>query len=146
MEEVCDSELANKIGMGVFRPVFFNLASGKPADTKAAHAGFEVLASVLLPYLQAQLGEREYMAGDAFSIADIALTTQLMNLNLVGFALPKDRFGRCARILSAASRVRRLRILSNKIKLPLKKWASRWSAKSTKVGVTKGQGTALADK
>lgn len=93
MEEVCDSELANKIGMGVFRPVFFNLASGKPADTKAAHAGFEVLAGVLLPYLQAQLGEREYMAGDAFSIADIALTTQLMNLNLVGFALPKDRFG-----------------------------------------------------
>ena len=93
IEEVCDSELANKIGLGVFRPVFFNLATGKPADAQAAHAGFEVLASLLLPYLQEQLGERDYMAGDAFSIADISLTTQLMNLNLVGFALPKDRFG-----------------------------------------------------
>lgn len=93
IEEVCDSDLAGKIGLGVFRPIFFNIATGKPADTKAAHAGFEVLAEKLLPYLQTQLGEAEYLAGEAFSIADIALTSQLMNLDLVGFALPKDRFG-----------------------------------------------------
>jgi glutathione S-transferase len=93
IEEVCDSDLAGRIGLGVFRPIFFNIASGKPADTKTAHAGFEVLAEKLFPYLQDQLGEAKYLAGEAFSIADVALTTQLMNLNLVGFALPKDRFG-----------------------------------------------------
>ena len=32
LEEVADTELANKVGMLVFRPVFFNLAAGKPAD------------------------------------------------------------------------------------------------------------------
>lgn len=92
IEEVADAELAAKIGMGVFRPVFFNLATGKPADLETSKAGFESLAATLLTYLEGQLGSTAYFAGDAFSIADIAVTTQLMNLNMVGFAVPADRF------------------------------------------------------
>lgn len=94
IEELADTEVANRIGMGVFRPVFFNLAAGKPADIDAAQDGFEKLASGLLAYLDNQLGAAEWFAGDMFSIADIAVTTQLMNLNMVGFAVPAARFER----------------------------------------------------
>ena len=92
IEEVADSDLANKIGMLVFRPIFFNLAAGKPADTESAKDGFEKLAAVLLPYLESQLGDADWFTGDMFSIADIAVTSQLMNLDLVGFGMPEDRF------------------------------------------------------
>ena len=92
IEEAADTDLANRVGMGVFRPVFFNLASGKAADIDAASQGFEALAEVLLPYLENQLGDSEWFAGDMFSIADIAVMTQLMSLDLVGFGLPQERF------------------------------------------------------
>jgi len=78
----------------VFRPVFFNLAAGKPADIDSAKSGFEKLSEVLLPYLESQLGDADWFAGDMFSIADIAVTAQLMNLDMVGFAVPEDRFPR----------------------------------------------------
>lgn len=94
LEEVADTELANKVGMLVFRPVFFNLAAGKPADIDSAKSGFEKLSEVLLPYLESQLGDANWFAGDMFSIADIAVTAQLMNLDMVGFAVPEDRFPR----------------------------------------------------
>ncbi len=92
IEEVADTELANQIGLGVFRPIFFNIASGKPADVDGAMHGFKKLAGVLLPYLDGQLGDNDWFAGDAFSIADISVTSQLMNLDMVGFAVPTDRF------------------------------------------------------
>ena len=92
IEEAADTDLANRVGMGVFRPVFFNLASGKPADTETASEGFEALAKVLLPYLENQLGDGLWFAGDMFSIADIAVMTQMMSLDLVGFGLPQDLF------------------------------------------------------
>lgn len=92
IEEVADSDLAGRVGMGVFRPVFFSLASGKPADIETAMQGFEVLGEVLLPYLENQLGDNEWFAGGMFSIADISLMSQIVNLDLVGFGLPKDRF------------------------------------------------------
>lgn len=92
IEEVADSEFAGRVGMGVFRPIFFNLASGKEADVEAASKGFGVLSEVLLPYLEAQLGDAEWFAGDIFSIADIAVMSQMMSLDLVGFGLPSDRF------------------------------------------------------
>ena len=104
IEEAADTDLANRVGMGVFRPVFFSLAAGKPADTETASKGFEALAEVLLPYLENQLGDGDWFVGDMFSIADIAVMTQLMNLDLVGFGLPQERFPICGRIMSVALR------------------------------------------
>lgn len=92
LEEAADTDLANKIGMLVFRPVFFNLAAGKAADIDGAKDGFEKLSELLLPYLESQIGDADWFAGDMFSIADIAVASQLMNLNMVGFAVPEDRF------------------------------------------------------
>lgn len=92
IEEAADTDLANRVGMNVFRPVFFSLASGKPADVETASQGFEGLGKVLLPYLENQLGDAEWFAGDMFSIADIAVMSQMMSLDLVGFGLPTDLY------------------------------------------------------
>ncbi|MDB4106523.1 glutathione S-transferase family protein [Alphaproteobacteria bacterium] len=96
IEEFCDGDLAAKVGLGVFRPVFFNLAMGKPADYEAAKAGFKIVEDPYLTYLEAQIGEHDWFAGDAFSIADIAVTVQVYNLSFVGFDLPAARFPKLA--------------------------------------------------
>ncbi len=96
IEEFCDSEMASKVGLGVFRPVFFNLATGKPADYEAATAGFELVAETFLSYLEKQLDGKEWFAGDHFSIADIAVTCQLYNLSFVGYDVPAARFANLA--------------------------------------------------
>ncbi len=91
-EEVGDTDLAARIGMGVFRPVFFNIATGKPADIDTAQAGFDKLGETLLPYLETQLADNEYFAGDMFSIADITIFSQLHNMKMVGFGLPAAQY------------------------------------------------------
>ena len=91
IEEVSDTDMAAQLGLGVFRPVMFNAFSGKAPDFEEAHKGFDKLAAGVLTYLDAQLAGNDYFAGD-FSIADIAVTSQLMNLNMAGFAVPSDKF------------------------------------------------------
>lgn len=45
-----------------------------------------------LDYLTKCLGEDEYMVGGAFSLADIALTTSFVNLNLAGVSVDAKRW------------------------------------------------------
>ena len=95
LEEVADTELASKIGLGVFRPVLFNLFSGKPANYDEADAGFAELSTVLFPYLENACAG-DYFVGDAFSIADLAIATQIINLQYVGYGVPQEAFPRLA--------------------------------------------------
>jgi len=92
LEELADSGLGEMIGLGCFRPVMFNVFAGKEPDYETADAGFEKLASRLLDYLEKQADGQDYLAGNAFSIADIAVTTQLINLRYAGYGLSADRF------------------------------------------------------
>jgi len=98
-EELGDTELAAQVGMGVFRPVFFNIATGKPADYDTASAGFDKLLNGLLAYVEGQLEGKNWLAGDMFSIADIAVVTQLINLGHVGYDLPAARLPRVAKLV-----------------------------------------------
>ncbi len=91
LEEVADTDLAGTIGLGVFRPVFFNVFAGKPPDWEAADAGFAKLEKKLLPYLETASTD-EYFTGDSFSIADIAVATQFMNLRYAGYIVPSDKY------------------------------------------------------
>ena len=90
LEELADTGLGEQVGMGVFRPVMFNISAGKPADYEKADAGFERLARGLLAYLEKQLDGQEWFVGDAFSIADLAIASQLINLAHVGYDIPAD--------------------------------------------------------
>ena len=91
-EELADSGLGEMIGLGCFRPVMFNVFSGKEPDYETADAGFEKLAERLLAYLEQQLDGRDWLAGDAFSIADIAVATQFINLSHASYQLSQKRF------------------------------------------------------
>jgi len=103
IEELADSELAHRVGMEVFRPVFFNLASGKAADYESAQKGFANVEDPCLIYLEKQLDGQEWFAGGAFSIADIAVACQLYNLSLVGFDVPAARYPNLAAHLARVS-------------------------------------------
>ncbi len=82
-EEWADSELAGRIGMGIFRPILFPRFQGKESDIAAASKTWREDLPPLLDYLEGELEGREFLAGGAISLADIAVTCQMTNLELV---------------------------------------------------------------
>ena len=85
-EEYADTELANAIGMGVFRPVALAVLMGKEPDRAAAEKTMSDRLSVMFDYLEREISGRDFLASDAVSIADIAVATQFVNLRHAGFA------------------------------------------------------------
>ena len=83
LEEYCDSELAGLVGMGIFRPIQFARFQGKEPDIDAAKKTFQTRLPRVFEYLEGELGNREFLVGDALSIADITLGSMLMQLELV---------------------------------------------------------------
>lgn len=83
IEEYADTRLAPAMGMGIFRPIFFNLVQGKEPDVEAAKEAWAMDVPGALDYLEKTLGSAEYFAGDALSIADIAVTCCFMQGSLV---------------------------------------------------------------
>lgn len=72
----------------VVKPKVLNL------ETDAGHVD-RLLGKTLpraLDYLTKCLGDDEYMIGGAFSLADIALTTSFVNLNLAGVSIDAGRW------------------------------------------------------
>lgn len=80
IEEYADTALFTDISEGVFRPMFINQFLGKPVD----HATIENALSNALPqrlqYLDSQLVDRSWFAGDTLTVADLSVYSQLVNL------------------------------------------------------------------
>jgi len=81
-EEYADSELAGCIGLGIFRPIVFALFAKQDPDIETARTTATDRLPRFLDYLEGELDGRDYLVGDAFSIADLSVATQLMNLEL----------------------------------------------------------------
>ncbi len=84
-EEYGDSELAGHIGMGTFRPMVVAPLMGKEPDTATANKTIEEKLPPYFQYMESQVGSREFLVGDSFSIADIAIATQFVNFAHAGF-------------------------------------------------------------
>ena len=82
-EEYADSELALKVGMNLFRPIFFPRMTGGEPDLEAARKGWNEKLPPLFDYLEGALDGREFFVGNSFSIADISVAAQLVNAQLV---------------------------------------------------------------
>ncbi|MDJ0979949.1 MAG: glutathione S-transferase family protein [Erythrobacter sp.] len=93
VEEYADTALAPMAGIGVFRPIFFSIAQGKEPDIQRARVAWAEELPPVLDYLEAALGEADYFAGNALSIADIAITCAFMQIELVARA-PLDNWPR----------------------------------------------------
>ncbi len=92
LEEYADTEMANAVGMGVFRPVALATLMGKEPDPAAAEKAMAERMPAIFDYLTTQLGDGEFLAGDAFSIADIAVATQFVNLQHAGYKPDASRW------------------------------------------------------
>jgi glutathione S-transferase len=96
LEEFCDSELAASIGMGIFRPIQFARFQGKEPDLATARKTYSEKLPRPLDHLEGALGDREYLVGDALSVADLALACQLVQLELVAGPLDASRWPKVA--------------------------------------------------
>jgi glutathione S-transferase len=92
LEEYCDSELAPPVGLGIFRPIQFNRFQGKEPDVEAARKTYAEQLPRPLDYLESEIGGREFLVGDALSIADLSLACQLAQLELVAGPLDAARW------------------------------------------------------
>jgi len=82
-EEYADSELAGCIGLGIFRPIVFPMFAKQKPDLETAAKTLRERLPQFLDYLEGEIQGREFLVGDAFSIADLSVVTQLCNLELV---------------------------------------------------------------
>lgn len=101
-EEYADTELAAHIGPGVFQPMVLRRFIGKDADEARARETIEQKLPPALDYLEKEIGDREFLVADRFSIADIAVATQFCNLRLSGFDVDRARWPRLAAFLERA--------------------------------------------
>jgi glutathione S-transferase len=81
IEEYADTKLFEVISEGVFRPIFVNQLIGKAPDVATVEAAVRDRLPEPLSYLEDQLSNRNWFAGDQLSIADISVYSQMVNLD-----------------------------------------------------------------
>ena len=84
-EEYGDSEMAGHIGMGTFRPMVVSRLMGKEADSATAQKAADEKLPPYFAYLDGQIGDKAFLVGDTFSIADIGVATGFVNFAHAGF-------------------------------------------------------------
>ncbi len=98
IEEYADTTLAMAGGLGIFRPIFFSLMGGKDPDLETAKATWAEKLPPIFSYLEGALGDAEFFAGDALSIADITVACVFMQVSLVA-ETPLDNHPKLAAFL-----------------------------------------------
>lgn len=83
VEEYVDTMLAASGGLGMFRPVFFNAMQGKDPDVAKARETWANDLPPMLGFLDKELDGKTFCTEDSVSIADISITTILMQIGLV---------------------------------------------------------------
>jgi len=101
-EEYGDSALVGVIGPKIFfqkfiRPRFFN----QPADETVIQKAVNEELPPLLEYLEGQVGGGDGIVDGRFSIGDIGLGTQFVNLRHAGFGVDAKRWPKLARYVTA---------------------------------------------
>lgn len=79
LEEYADTEFAFRLGMGVFRARYLNPKIGKPVDEALARKTLDEIAPRYFDFFEKTLDGREFLVGDALTLADIAVATHLVN-------------------------------------------------------------------
>ena len=83
LEEYADTELAQPLGMKLFRPIIFPRFAGKESDLETARHTYQEVLPKHFDYLEGVLDGNEFFVGNQYSIADIAIGAQFTQLDLV---------------------------------------------------------------
>jgi glutathione S-transferase len=101
LEEYADSELAANMGGGVFRPVVVNKLMGKEPDRAKAEQTIAEKLPACFAYLEKEIGAKEFIIGDRFSLADIAISTHFVNFAHAGYKPDAARYPNVVRYVNA---------------------------------------------
>jgi len=104
LEEYCDTELAQAVGMGIFRPIQFARFQGEEPDIDTARKTYAEKLPRPLDYLENEIGGNEYLVGGTISIADISLVCTLVQLELVAGPLDAARWPGLAGLVERMSK------------------------------------------
>jgi glutathione S-transferase len=95
-EEYADSILAQTIGPGLFfQRVVKKMMKQQPDEAVCATTMTDKLPP-LFDYLEKEIGGREYLVGDALSIADVTVGTMLVNFEHAGETVDAKRWPKLA--------------------------------------------------
>ncbi len=92
LEEFADTGMAMVGGMGVFRPIIFNLFQRKEPDLDTARQTWNEKLPPLYDYLEQQLDDRSRFFGDTITIADIAVASQIAQTEMLAGLPDKARW------------------------------------------------------
>jgi glutathione S-transferase len=99
-EEYCDSVVATNIGGGLFfERIVKKLLRQQPDESVAQKTITEKLPP-LFDYLNKEVSGREFVAGDAFSIADISIGTMFVNYAHAGETIDAGRWSELAKYIA----------------------------------------------
>ena len=88
-EDWADNELPKATAALFFNRVAVKMM-GRDPDEAVIQAIIEKGQPPIFDYLEAEIGDKTYLCGDAFSIADIAITCQFIQMQYAGEQLPAD--------------------------------------------------------
>jgi glutathione S-transferase len=95
-EEYADSVMAQNIGGGLFfERIVKRMMRGQPDETVCQKTLTEKLPP-LFDHLEQEVGSKEFLAGRAFSIADISIATMIVNFCHAGEVLDAKRWPKFA--------------------------------------------------
>ncbi|AWM61359.1 glutathione S-transferase family protein [Pseudomonas songnenensis] len=92
LEKYADYELAPLTTFTVFRNRILKPTSGHPCNEEAVQAAVQEKLPSHFDYLEGQLGQQQFFVGDSLSMADIAVTCQLINMAHGGEQLDAQRW------------------------------------------------------
>jgi len=83
-EEYADSALAQAMGRGFFFERVVKKIMRAPVDEELCQKTLTETLPPMFDYLEKEIGDKEYLAGGAFSIGDITVCTMLVNFEHAG--------------------------------------------------------------
>lgn len=98
-EDWADNELPKATSALFFNRVAVKMMGREP-DEAAIQKITEEAQPPIFDYLEAEIGDKTYMCGDSFSIADIAITCQFIQMQYAGEQLPASSHPGIARYVT----------------------------------------------